>query len=309
LSGFFCACNLFEVGIVKPAKPNIMRLLLLSFIFSINSFGQQDPLLRTDGFTPFWNNPASYGARNLMGVNTAGRLQWPSLSGQMQSLLINADFALWMYNKVDNSLPTNGGIGLMYSYDNIGFLSTHHLKIPINYKFRFEHSNLALGAGLGFRNQGFDNFTFGDSVSTTARQTNFDMDAGLFYNHEQFYVGFSVTQLTAPYYDVISYQGTRHYYLQGGYQFDLGKVKIYPQTQLAYVNGFQGAWLMNYLQFWEEKVSLGLGLGSGSTFMGALRLNWNQWSVNYVYEVNNGPLTNASGASHELRLAFEIKQN
>ena len=273
-----------------------MRLLLLSFVFSISSLGQQDPLMRTDGFTPFWNNPASYGARNKIGVNTIGRLQWTNLLVNSNTFMMNLDASLAIKGKVADDKHAVG-VGLLYYYDGISFFDTHNFKIPLNYKVKFQHSTLSFGAGLGF----MTNMLVDQAV------TKFDLDAGVFFNHSKYYVGFSATQLNAPFYNELNYQGARHFYLQGGYQFDLGKVKIYPQTQFRYVGGFQGGWLMNYIQFWEEKVSLGLGLGSGSIFMGALRLNWKQWSVNYIYEINGGSLANVIGPSHELRLAFEIR--
>lgn len=283
-----------------------ITIILLS---SMVGFAQQDPNLRSDGFSPFWTNPASYGVNNNLSTHLIGKLQWTGLEGAPKLFMTNTEAYLHVGPSQDNP-KVKFGTGIMYTGFLIGFQKTQILKIPINIITNLGKCQLGVGVGLGFLRNGFTSnwvppMTTNDPLLPAASsQSKFDMDAGIFLNHKNFYVGISSTHLFQPLFSEINFQSARHYYLQGGCRFKVGEHHIVPQVNLKADGASILFWNLNYFQFKEDIFSIGAGFGMGRELLLAATYRFKAFKIAYNFDLNFGPLSNQTSGSHELRLSL-----
>jgi type IX secretion system PorP/SprF family membrane protein len=291
---------------------------MIKFLFFIIVFlpsvsqAQQDPYFVTDGLGALWNNPASFGAKNKVAVNTVGRLQWVGLDDPSKLLMTNADFSISLNQKGESSTANKIGFGINFIGLEFAGFKEQIFQLPINYQFKIKETYLSVGLSAGFRRLDFTGVfwippqTQEDSLIPVHAQTAFHLDAGIYWYNDKFNIGLSSTQLTAPRYEAISFQSVRHYYLQGGYRFSLFDHYFYPQVQLKTDGAILAFWSMNYFQFKDDVFSVGAGFGGGHVLF-AVSGKYKIARLAYNMGINKSPLSSFSTFSHELRLTFAWK--
>ncbi len=280
-------------------------LILLLSVISISSYSQQDPYFVSDGFTPFWNNPAATASKNTLSANTIYRNQWPALSWNIQNLAFNVEADVHIGGKSDYKNGLNIPLGINAIFEKNGPQRIQTINIPVAVPITLGNSKLAVGVSAGVKNMSVNwaYVTFGDPVPNQDG-ARFDLNAGLFWYGKRHYVGISGTNLTTPNFG--GFQSARHYYLQAGYQFKVGQHAIYPMLNAAYVAGFQTVRTMAYFQFKEDVFSIGLGYNfrSSAAFGATVRIK--KFKLAYYFEYFQSTLGNANGNAHEVRLSYSI---
>ena len=282
-------------------------LLVLSFV-SFVSFSQLDPYFSTDGFAPFWNNPAATGSFNQFSVNTVYRNQWPSIPGRFQTLGFNLEADTEFGRRLSEN-KFNMPIGLNAIFQQHGPHSIQTINVPVSIPIALgEHSKLAVGVSAGIKRSSFDwSFSpfFSQNIFVVDR-TDLDLNAGLFWYGKRHYLGLSTTNINRLSGD--GFSGEMHYYVQAGYKFSVGKHYIFPMLNSAFQGGFNQTRLMTYFQFKEDLFSVGAGYTFSDAYLFALTGTIKQFKLAYVYDYYISQLTNVSGGSHELRLTYSIQK-
>lgn len=290
-------------------------ILLFSIVISAQAYSQQDPAFSGEGFTPYYTNPASYGSWNRFSVQTVGRLQWVGVSGAPRTLQLHVEGGgLGFRKKGVKERIFEFSAGINFMAEEIGFQRNQSLKIPLVVPVRIGETQLALGVAPGVSRLAFAPTwippqTLLDSLLPTATSgVVFDLDAGLFWYNENFFVGLSATHITRPGYGSINYSTAVHYYLHGGYKFKIGEHYLFPTAQIRAAGGF-GSWdIFNYFQF-KERFAVGLGYRASDAIMIGGWIEFYHVRVGYHYDYTINPLSTYSSGSHEVRLSYIIGKN
>ncbi len=176
---------------------NVFTALLVFTFASVQA--QQDPNFVSEGFSPFWNNPASFGSWNRFSVNAVGSIQPNGFSQPPQRLMTNFEFAIPAGELMNtNSLFEIGG-GVNFIATSHGGVRQQIFQVPLNYQIQVKNSALSFGFSPGFRRLDFSDVGWitpsptPDPLIPDGKQATFQLDAGIFWYGERFYLGMSST--------------------------------------------------------------------------------------------------------------------
>ena len=173
----------------------ILTLLLAA---SVEVMAQYDP-----SFSHYWTmetayNPAAAGKQNKMNVVGAYNMSLVGFEHNPKTMYLSADMPFQLLGMVH-------GVGAQLVNDDIGVFS--HKKFSVMYAPQIKLLGGVLGIGIqpvmlseNLKGSELEFNDAGDMVLPTSDVTGtvFDMNAGLYYQHDWWYVGASVQHLLAP---------------------------------------------------------------------------------------------------------------
>ncbi|BDS13329.1 PorP/SprF family type IX secretion system membrane protein [Aureispira anguillae] len=261
------------------------KIILLCWsvlLISLSSHAQQDIQYTQFMFNKLNFNPAYAGTKSVLCLSAIYRKQWIGIERAPQTATFNAHGAVW---------KKRVGLGLSLTYDQIGFADRVSIETNYAYIIKFkDNSFLSLGLrGAMYYTQIrwdqadlIDNFDASIPQSTTSRiLPNFG--AGIYYQSKHWYGGISVPHLFVNKGDfniaasngTIEPEFTQHYYLMGGFIFDIAKgVQIQQNLLMKYVLHAPLAMDINVSFVFVKRVLLGLTYRVGSSVDAIL-----QWQI------------------------------
>lgn len=301
--------------LISMKNCNIKNLISFAILFiTINGFAQQDALFTQYMYNMSVVNPG-YATDNLGVVNLGGlyRTQWVGATGAPKSATFFAHTPL--SEKVE--------VGLSFVNDQIGggILDNNNIFADFAYVLPVsDESKLSLGikAGASFFN-----------VNTQALRTTEGADpslfnissvlpnvgVGAFYFHDSYYVGLSAPNLlesrqtsNANGIQTSTQVKSIHYFLTGGYIFDLtSSLKYKPSLMLRSVMHAPVSVDINNNVLINEKLELGIGYRVSTGFMGNVVFNIQpNLRVGYAYDYTTNNLGKYNSGSHEIMLLFNL---
>jgi type IX secretion system PorP/SprF family membrane protein len=290
------------------------------------SFAQQDPQ-----FTQFMNNKLIYnpgyaGTSDAICANVLYRQQWVNFPGAPKTGLLSFDMPI-------GSLPL--GIGLNVMSDQIGFSKTLFARLALSYKRQIGPGNLGVGIDGGILQQQFngtwitpdgsyvkDNAIPDYTSGTTPPGTNpglnkltYDLGFGIYYGiANKMYVGISSTHLAAQ--DIkassdVKYALARHYYIVGGYTFDLGSAKKHAiQPNIKVKSDAASTQLdANLTYIFDRSLSIGVTYRLQDAIAPMIGYRFNKGSLNglragYSYDLTTSKIKGYSSGTHEISLGY-----
>ncbi len=296
-------------------KNRILTLFLLasSLLFTAkDSSAQQDPQYSHYMFNSFVFNPSLAGSKPSLSMIGLFRAQYVGFDGGPQTQTISAHMP---------APGLKGGVGVHIINDQIGFERNLHFAASYAYKYELPTGNLSAGISVGFLQRTLDGsklkaLTPGDPLipAGTVNAVKPDVNFGLTYNTDAYYVGFSTTHLTTPNmsFDVpgtSEYKSVVHYYLTGGYNLVLSpSIEIKPSVMIkvAKTSSFD----INALAFYNQKYWGGLSYRLNDAIVAIAGMNLTErikMSYSYDYTLSNLSLTsNGSTGSHEILLGYDV---
>lgn len=296
-------------------KALLALLLAVPGILPKAAHAQQDPQFTQYMFNLLALNPAYAGSADRVSLKALSRHQWVGFEGapSTQTLTVHSPFLL-------QSL----GLGGTVMRDEHGPVTQYGIILDVSYRiFLNNNQKLAFGIKGGFNlfqgkfsqlhpHDG-DDQVFQNDVST---KTDPQFGFGMMWYSDRFYLGLSSPKLLrTDFFDVdslrlVSQNGGQlaHYYLTGGYVFDLGTYTKFKPTFM--VKAVEGAPLSfdlsaNFLLY--EKLWLG-AMYRYTDAVGAL-VQYNitdGLSAGYAYDYPLSPMHNYSGGTHEFMLGLEF---
>jgi len=296
----------FKLNTIKAI--GIMLLLLAANV----TRAQQDPMFTQYNFNTQTINPAYAGTWESMGFLVLGRYQWVGMSGgpttytfSMQSPTRNQNVA-WGLNVVN---------------DNIG--REKHLSLMGDYSYRLrvsDQSFLRLGLKAGITNYSNPLNEYKqypeDQVDTydniDARYIpNFGV--GAFLYSDRYYLGLSVpkilqTTFNNKYSNYSSYAEMRHFFLIGGYVFNLSHDLKFKPTFLTKVAAGAPVELdltANFLIM--DKIWFGAMYRTGDSY--GFLTQWifdKKLRIGYAVDFTTTKLRGYTNGTHELMVSYEI---
>lgn len=295
-------------------KGATLALLLAATLACQEARAQQDPQFTQYMFNLLAINPAYAGSAERVSLKALSRHQWVGFEGAptTQTLTVHSPF-----------LVESLGLGGTVMRDQHGPVTQYGLMVDLAYRIF-----MGRGQKLAFGIKGGMNLFQGDFASLHPLESNDQvfqqnvsqkMDPqfgfGMMWYSDRFYLGVSTPKmLRTDFFDtdslkLVSDPGQRaHYFLSGGYVFDLSPYTKFKPTFL--VKAVEGAPMSfdlsaNFLLY--EKLWLG-AMYRHTDAVGALVQYYitNDLTVGYAYDYPLSPLRDHSGGSHEFMLGFEF---
>lgn len=276
-------------------------------------FAQQDPQFTQYMFNMLALNPAYAGSADRVSLKALSRHQWVGFDGAPTTQTLTLHSPVW-----HESL----GIGGTMMRDSHGPITQYTFMADVAYRIFMGDAKLAFGlkGGLNLMQGEYaalNPLEQGDQVFQQSVNSKLDpqFGFGIMYYSDRYYIGVSTPKIMrTEFFETdslafVSEPGQKpHYFLSGGYVFDLGLYHKFKPTFL--VKAVDGAPLSfdlsaNFLFF--DKFWLG-AMYRHEDAVGALAQYHitNDLSVGYAYDYPLSTLRNYSGGSHEIMLGFEF---
>ena len=219
-------------------------VLLFCCVWALPLMAQQEPHNTQFMYNKLNYNPGFAGSKEVPCLTAIYRNQWLGIEGAPQLQILS--FSLPVANQ-------RVGLGVNLSRHTIGISESITADGIYAYRIRMGRGYLGMGVQGSFRSLtnnyqdsrliGTQNIQVDQSIPGNQQQKFvFNAGAGLYYEGEYFYVGFSVPRLLENNIDFADTDLTistevRHYYFMGGASFGLGDlVRLQPQVLLRYVD-------------------------------------------------------------------------
>ena len=307
---------------------SVISVILIMFL-PLAARAQQMPLYSQYVMNAYMINPAITGSDGYTSFNLTARQQWlglkdapatRSVSGQTR--LLKRSYVIKRRNINRNTLKpsTSGRVGLGgFIYDDRnGAVERIGLQASYAYHIFVKQTQLSFGLSAGvFQFKIHDEeITFGpdfEPLDGVYKKVTYVPDAnlGFFVSNPYYYAGISVNQLFQSYLKIGNraleeYKMERHYYLLGGYRFELSsEFDIEPSfllkgTEKLAVQADFGAKLYYRDDYW-----VGTMFRTSGTliFMGGVRIN--RLFIGYAFDYSLSSIRKFSYGSHELVLALK----
>lgn len=291
----------------------IKHLLGIVLIASVGfaAQAQQDVMFTQYMFNGLALNPAYAGSHNALSATALIRKQWVGIDGApfSQTLSVHSPFK-------DERM----GVGFQVVNDKIGISKETNLYGAYSYWIPVGAGRLSMGlqAGINLFGTDFSQLDLKHDSDIDFSQGNLselkpNFGAGLYYYTERLYLGLSVPRLVENKFgdDAAgnTFQQARHYFLTGGYVFDLGpNWKFKPNFLIKTVPGAPVELDLNANFLFIEKLWMGVSWRSFDSFdLLAQFFITDQLSLGYAYDITTTKLRGYTSGSHELMLNYVFK--
>jgi len=294
---------------------------------------QQLPQYSQYMMNKFLINPAVAGSEGYTSFNLTAREQWIGLansprtyafSGQTR-ILKNSFISRGASIKKKRSAASRSGkvgLGGYIFTDHSGIVSRTGIKLTYSYHIAFQRGQLSFGltgSGYQFRidREAIRTYDNNDDLVNNYNNRMFipDADIGVYYSDPKMYAGLSASQLfgASLKFGQASYDNfklLRHYYLIGGYNFDINNFLIIEPSILLKTSEmwkFQmdlSGKLYIYEDYWAG-LSYRTGAQAGAlVIMGGVRVD--KFFFGYSFDYTLSSIMRHSFGSHEFMIAMKL---
>lgn len=292
---------------------NKIYLAIIALLVSISdSYAQQDPHYTQYMYNMNVINPAYAGSKENLSMGLLYRKQWVNLDGAPSTFTFSGHAPV----------GKNVGMGLSVISDEIGPVKENNVFADFSYTLNLggEHK-LALGlkAGAIFHKVGLfsqisptlpvpQEVAFGEDTS----ETYLNLGVGAFYYTDKFYVALSIPNMMDAYhmdFNGVKYGSkTRHYFLTGGYVFDLNpNLKFKPFAMFKSAFDAPSTLDVNANFLIQEKLELGISHRIDDSFGAMINFAITpSLRIGYAYDHITSDLNYTTPSSHEFILLFDL---
>ena len=289
----------------------LIPICILTVLAFSNIKAQQIPPLSQYSLNPYAINPAAIATNDQLQLAFTYRKLWAGIDGSptIQFLSGNMQVAnamgagIKVFNYQEGTLSRKTGLEATYSY---------HL--PLNQN----GTNLSFGlSGLLYQvylNKSEFNIEEPDDEVFLGSEKMIVPDAsfGMYLYHDKYYVGIAVPQLFNRNIDfksdgILQQKQVRHYYLHGGYIFDLSPdLTLEPSLLFKFIEAglFQAD--INTLLTYKEMVLFGLSLRTSDALIFRLGYKTKDFVIGYSFDLILNELRAQTFGSHEILLMYSF---
>ncbi|MBQ8486324.1 MAG: PorP/SprF family type IX secretion system membrane protein [Prevotella sp.] len=276
---------------------------------------QYDP-----SFSHYWAmetafNPAAAGKDPKMNVYGAYNMTLTGFEHYPKTMYISADMPVRL-------LGAFHGVGVQVVNDEIGLFSHKKVNLQYAYKHRLLGGTVSIGLQGGLLSESFDggeaDLETGTDPAFTKSEltgTGFDLSAGLYYQHRNWYVGVSAQHLTGPTVELGETNElniSQSFYFTGGYNIRLRNPFLTIQTSvLGRTDGvaYRGD-VTARLKYTHEKKIMYAGLSYSPTNSVSVLVggHFHGIMIGYCYEAYTTAISLGNGG-HELFVGYQTDVN
>ena len=287
----------------------------LALLTGKGAWAQYDP-----SFSHYWAmetsfNPAAAGKETKMNVTGAYNMTLSGFENNPKTMYLSADLPMAL-------LGGYHGVGLQVLNDAIGLFSHKTLAVQYANKQRLLGGTLSVGIQGSMLSESFDGSKVDvEDTSDPAfaksqvNGTGFDLGAGLYYQHRDWYVGVSALHVLAPTIELgetNELEVSRSYYFTGGYNIRLRNPFYTIQTSvLGRSDGaaYRGDVTARLKYTHENRVMYaGLSYSPTNSVTALIGGYFHGVMVGYSYEAYTGGISLGNG-SHELFVGYQTDIN
>lgn len=271
-------------------------------------------------FSHYWAlepsfNPAAVGKEMKINVAAAYNMTLAGFENNPKTMYAGGDLPLYF-------LKSYHGVGAQFMNDAIGLFSHKRFALQYAYKHSLFGGTLSVGVNIGMLSETFDGSkvdleTPGDPAFPTSEATGsaFDLGAGIYYTHRDWYAGVSVMHANAPVVkigDSQEFKIDRTYYLTGGYNIKLRNPLLSIQSSaLARTDGT--AYRVDVggrLRYTHDQKMMYAGVSYSPTNSVTAMIggNFHGVTLGYSYEVYTSAISIGNG-SHEIFIGYQTDMN
>lgn len=285
---------------------------ILALLSIIDVKAQQDPHYTQYMYNMNVINPAYAGSKENLAIGLLFRKQWVEIEDAPTTFTATGH----------SPIGKNVGLGLSVISDRIGPVEENNIYGDFSYTLNLggEH-RLALGlkAGVTLQKIGLNSEiaaslpvpTDGAFAENTSN-ANLNIGTGIFYYTNKYYLAFSVPNMlkaTHLDYNGVEYgNDIQHYFLTGGYVFDLTprlKFKPFFMVKSAFNAPTSFDISTNFLMF--DKLELGVSYRNQDAVSGLINFKINDGiRIGYAYDYITSRINAVSKSSHEFILLFDL---
>lgn len=282
---------------------------------------QQLPQYTQYQLNNFVINPAVAGTDDHWQAKLNNRNQWVGITDAPRTSV----FSLY------GPMLKRMGIGGFVFNDVTG--PTRRLGGQVAYSYHFKLNDkmkIALGASFGLVQYVVDGAKIttqelGDNALSNGIQSKLNPDAGggAYFYTDKFYVGLSAPQMLTSKldffedYEETSSRQERHYFLTGGYMFDItDEIQVQPSFQAKLVSPVQPQVDLGVRGIYSEMVWLGASYRTGEDLGGqeaiSAQLGYTfqkNLTFAYSYDITLSDIRSVSNGSHEIMFAVRFQNN
>ena len=294
-------------------RSGVLTFFLIVLAYMAHS--QQEAQVTQSMFNYTSVNPGYYGMREGICVTGLVRQQYVGLK-TMEGDAVNPET---FFLSVDAPVSVlRGALGGTIYQDQIGFTSNVGVELGYAYHTTLGYGDLGVGLNMGFFNETIDFSKFvmideTDPVLENRQGEEQDMminfSLGAFYQVENnYYLGVATTQMAETQAANTKYTQRRHYFLMGGYHYQLtADYEVVPSLMIQYDGATTQFHLSSVVQF-KEKYWAGLGYRMQDAVTVTAGLYWKDFKFGYSYDLNTSRLAGAgSSGAYELMLGCCFK--
>ena len=290
-------------------------LLIFHFGLWMQSNAQQDPQYTMHMYNTQVVNPAYLGSTEAVHFGFLTRSQWVDFEGSPQTGSFTISSPVGRRNKT--------ALGLSIVSDVIGPTTEQSLTADYGYTFYNDYgSKITLGLKAGVSNLQVDYSilnlanTSDEQFSENTSLLSPQIGAGIYYNNDRFYAGFSVPNfLKTKHYEVngsvfasAEAKERMHYFLIAGYVFDINDaIKLKPAGMVKIVRGSPIQMDLSANIYFNEKITFGAAyrLDAAISAIAGFALS-DRAFVGFAYDYQTTAIQQFSSGSYEMILRFTI---
>ncbi len=287
------------------------------------SFAQQDPQFTQFMHNKLIYNPGYAGTSEAICANVLYRQQWVNFPGAPKTGLLSFDMPI-------GQLPLAVGLNVMS--DQIGYSKTLFARLALSYNRPIGAGVLGIGIDGGILQQQFagnwitpDGTDYydpsipaytsgtGTNVATNSglNKLTYDVGFGAYYTiANKMYVGISSTHLAAQ--DIkaskdVKYALARHYYIVGGYTFDLTQEHAIQPNVKVKSDAASTQLDVNLTYIWNKTLSVGVSYrmqDAIAPMIGYRFLQNKSLRVGYSYDLTTSKIKGYSSGTHEISAGY-----
>ncbi|WP_341905516.1 type IX secretion system membrane protein PorP/SprF [Fluviicola taffensis] len=291
-------------------------ILGIAFFTSTSLWGQQLGLNSTYMFNEASFNPAAAGSKSYIPVHIKSRFQWVGFDGAPVSQLITA------HGEIAKGLGFGGNI---YN-ESSGPSRSSGFNLMLSYRLRLSKDNLhgiRIGLGASFTQHVVDVASLtteipNDQAISSRYNNQFvpDADLGVYYTFsDKGYVGVSVKNLVQSKHDLFSFSASipntlnRHYYFNGGYNFQLKEkwcLKTSVLSRFIEAKTFQAE--VNVIGEFNKRFFFGLGYRHKESVQALVGAKFGIIQFGYNYDFGISQIRKYGNGSHEIFVQFQFQK-
>lgn len=297
----------FKRSIVRGLRSAVCCLSLVPAA----SFAQQDPMYSQYMFNTLAFNPAYAGSADVISLMALSRHQWVGFEGAPRTQTLSGN----------SPLPNESiAVGALLVHDKAGPATQTGFFADLAYRMRTgADTRLAFGMQGGVDLYSVDLASLStvevdpaNAVTLSEALPNFGF--GLFWHAPRYYVGLSAPKLLTNEIQAVEQVLTtarqaRHYFLIGGYVFDLNRdMKFKPSIMLRAVEGAPLSLDINAHFLLRERIWFGAMMRLGNSFgvMAQYQIN-DQFKAGYAFDLTTSQLSAYNAGTHELMIGYDLR--
>ncbi len=286
-------------------------LIILILFVAAPGFSQQLPQFTQYMYNTISINPAYAGSRDGFSIVGLHRSQWADFEGAPTTQTLS------VHSPLSNDKV---GLGLSIINDNAGYENYTYAYGDFSYRLDLSEDvtlRLGLKAGMSYYNLEDELFMEPDVLDDPFFQDQLNrwtpnFGLGFYLSSQNWYIGGSAPKLinndNNEFSEYLALEQV-HYYLTGGYVFDLSdNVKLRPTTLLKATNGAPLSVDISATTIFNEKFYLGANYRIDDAIGAFLDVQlFDGFRAGYAYEYPISDIRPYTSGSHEILLIYEFR--